>query len=798
MNSVIKKCGWIFFSILSLGALGVVAVGGLIYIVSAKLPDHRSLQKYTPSLASRVFLKDGSKLCEYAYERRYFIPIDKIPSKLINSFIVVEDKNFYTHCGIDLQGILRSLVNNISNIGSGKRPQGASTITQQIARIFLIKNNEVSYIRKLKEALLSLRIESVLSKKQILELYLNQIYLGLGCYGVAAAAKVYFNKTVNELTVAECAYLAALAKGANNYHPVKNKEKALIRRNWAIDRLHVNGFISDSEASEAKAEDLTLSEQDKNIHAEYFSEEIRKSLIDKYPFDSLNKEGIIVRATLDAQLQEYAYKALKKGLQIVDRRFAYRGGIDNIDIKRSKEELVQYLKDVKTPKGGEDFQKAVVVSILTRHGHRDAVMLVEDGSYKKISAKDLAFMDNRLHLGDVIFVEVVKKNEKVEYEVRQIPEVQGALVVLDVHTGKVLAMQGGYSFLQSEFNRATQAKRQCGSAFKPFVYLSALEDGFAPNTIINAGEVEIDLGEAIGIWKPKNYGNSIIDKITLRQAIERSVNTATVRLAQEVGMHKIAEIAKKFGVFEKMPELYAYALGAGEVTLLDLTTAYAMFANGGKKIEPVFIDYIQDKYGNILYTSDTRSVEESEDEDLPPKLNDYRAQIINEQSLYQLTSLLEGVVKRGSGYMANSLNYPVAGKTGTSNNSRDAWFIGYTPDIAVGVFVGFDDHARSLGEKAVGGNIALPIFVDFMKKAKNLFPAKPFHMPKGIRLRKVDLITGGAPVIGAKQTIILEAFKEDDDTREVMSSIITPVNSVVSKDGQENNENDVKTIIGIY
>lgn len=797
MNSIIKKTGWIFFVILSLLGIGIIISGALIYFLSLNLPNHKSLKKYTPDLASRVFLKDGSKLSEYAYERRYFIPIDKIPSKLINAFIVVEDKNFYSHPGVDFVGILRSVMVNISNIGSKKRPQGASTITQQIARIFLIKNNELSYIRKLKEALLAFRIESALTKKQIMELYLNQIYLGLGCYGVAAASKVYFNKTVNELSIAECSYLASLAKGASLFHPVNHKKRAIERRNWAIDRLYINGFISEEEALSAKAEDIVLSHQDKRTYAEYFSEEIRKALIETFPFDNLNKEGLIVRATLDAKLQEYAYKALKKGLQRVDRRFSWRGALSNIDIKRPKEELIENLKNFQSPKGGEDFLKASVVSILNKNGNVTAVILSEDGKYSKLSKEDMNWVAGKIHLGDIIFVEKVQTKEKDLYELRQIPEVEGAIIVIDVHTGKILAMQGGYSFYHSEFNRATQAKRQCGSAFKPFVYLTALENGFAPNTIINAGEVEIDLGETIGIWKPKNYGNSVIDKITLRRAMERSVNTATVRLAQEVGMHKIAKLAKNFGLFEKMPELFAYALGAGEVTLIDLTLAYAMFANGGKKIDPILVDYIQDKYGNILYTSDKRKVDNS-NEEYPPRLIEYRPQIINKQSIYQLTSILEGVCKRGSGYLANSLNYPVAGKTGTSNNSRDAWFIGYTPDIAVGVFVGFDDQARSLGEKAVGANIALPIFIDFMKDAKNLFLAKPFHMPKGIRLRRVDLDTGAAPNPNEKQNLILEAFKEEDEEiKEVINNIITPSTSVVDET-PENGKDEVKAIIGIY
>ena len=595
-------------SLLAVVGLGSVAAVAVLYFFSSDLPNHNSLKQYSPLLSSRVFLQDGSKLCEYSGEKRYFIPVDLIPEKVINSFIAVEDKNFYQHKGIDFFGIARSIVNNLKQLGSGRRPQGASTITQQIARIFLIKTNEVSYVRKLKEAILAYRIEQALTKKQILELYLNQIYLGLGTYGVATAAKTYFDKTLNELTIGECAYLASLAKGANNYHPVKHKEKALTRRNWAISRLLANGFITQEEHDAAIKEDLVMAPQNSNEYtAEYFSEELRKYLIKKYPFESLNKEGIVVRATLDPKLQKCAYDALRRGLEAADRRFEWRGPVANIDISfpqstnrgvpSPQNEILKKLREIKNPKGGENFSKAVLLN-------KDGKILTDDDHLGKISPKDLKWA-KKIQVGDVVLVEKSKNT----YNIKQLPKVQGAIVVIDVHNGRILAMQGGYSFTQSEFNRATQAKRQIGSSFKPFVYLAGLENGFAPNSILDASPIEIDLGENLGVWKPKNYKGAILDKITLRQAVERSVNTATIRIAKEVGMDKIAKIAEQFGLFEHMPRYFSYAIGAGETTLLNLTTSYAMLANGGKRISPTMVDYIFDKNGRAIFKSDERSAQ---------------------------------------------------------------------------------------------------------------------------------------------------------------------------------------------
>ncbi|MDR2795059.1 MAG: PBP1A family penicillin-binding protein [Holosporaceae bacterium] len=775
--------------------IGTLAIFFILYFFSAELPDHNSLKEYSPDLSSRVFLRDGSKLCEYASEKRYFIPIDKIPKRLINAFLSAEDKHFFEHMGLDFTGIFRSFIKNLANLGRGKRPQGASTITQQVARIFLIKNNEVSYVRKIKEAILSYKIENSLTKMQILELYLNQIYLGYGSYGVAAAAKAYFDKSLDELTLSECSYLASLAKGAGNYHPIKHRSKAIGRRNWALRRQLEDGYITQNEMENALKEEFKTMEQlsNNNAVAEYFSEEIRKYLIEKFPSKNLNKEGFIIRTTLDARLQRCVYDTLRKGLEEVDRRYGWRGPMCTIDIQKTPAEMLQELRNVSTPKGMETFLRAIVIS----NDGKSATIITEIEEKGEILESDVKWA-KKMKSGDVVFVAPVTDDKnKRKFTLKQLPQVQGAMIVVEVDSGRILAMQGGYSFSQSEFNRAVQAMRQIGSAFKPFVYLAGLECGFAPNSIIDASPIEIDLGGNLGVWKPKNYRGIILDKITFRQALERSVNTATLRIAQEVGIEKIAKIAQQFGVFDTMPEMLSYALGAGETTLLKLTTAYAMLANGGRRITPTMVEYIQDKQGKVIYKRDERILENyvNYTAELPPKLNDTRPQILNPESIYQITSLLEGVMQRGSGASARILNFPLGGKTGTSNDSRDTWFIGYTPDIAVGIFIGFDDHSKSLGKNANGTNTALPVFIDFMQKAKSYFTPKPFRIPKGIKLRRIDAETGEISSTDSYNSII-EAFKDEDPEEQNSLKGRTGILDILDEDTTEQAEKS--TFLGIY
>ncbi|MDR0753582.1 MAG: PBP1A family penicillin-binding protein [Holosporaceae bacterium] len=790
---LLRYMKWIVGILLLPAGIGAAAIFLVLCFFSAELPNHNSLREFSPDLASRVFLRDGSKLCEYANEKRYFVPIDKIPLKLIKAFLSVEDKRFFEHIGIDFSRIIRSFIKNLGNLGAGKRPQGASTITQQVARIFLIKNNEVSYIRKIKEAILSYRIENSLSKMQILELYLNQIYLGYGSYGVAAAAKAYFDKALDELSLGECSYLAALAKGASNYHPQKYRDKAIIRRNWAIKRQWEDGSITQNEMEEALKEELnTKDHDDSSVAAEYFAEEIRKYLIEKFSFQNLNKEGLIIRTTLDANLQRCVYNALRKGIEEVDRRFGWRGPLTKLNPQMPQMGICEELRRISIPKGMEPFLKAVVLSC----DNRNALIMTEKNEIGKILDDDVKWA-KKIKPGDVIFVTAISTGKnKGQFSIRQLPNVQGAMLVIEVNSGRVLAMQGGYSFAQSEFNRTNQAHRQVGSAFKPFVYLAGLENGFAPNSVIDASPIEIDLGGNLGIWKPKNYRGVVLDKITFRQAIERSVNTATLRIALEVGIEKIAKIAEQFGVFYSMPPLLSYALGAGESSLLKLTTAYAMLANGGKRITPTMVEYIQDKRGNVVYKIDERTIVGVDcTSKLPPKLNDTRQQILSEESIYQLTSLLEGVMQRGSGSSASFLNFPMGGKTGTSNESKDTWFIGYTPDVAIGILVCFDEQSKSLGKNANGTNTALPIFIDFMLEAKKYLTPKPFKVPKGIKLRKINADIGDESFENSSNTII-EAFKNDDSEEQ---DVYMRKNNVLDLiDESDTNKNKGKSMLGIY
>lgn len=801
MKVLLNSLKYLFYLSLSALIMGLATVFVIFQFFSDDLPDHSFLSRYFPDVSSRVFLLDGTKLCEFSNERRYFIPIEKIPDKLSNAFIAAEDRYFYDHIGLDVFGIVRSLVKNLENLGTKKRPQGASTITQQVARILLIKNNEISYVRKIKEAILALRMEETLSKKKILELYLNQIFLGMGTYGVAAAAKTYFNKTVDELTIGECSYLAALAKGANNYHPIRNKERALERRNWVIYRQAEDGVITDREAADAQREDLVLVPQKRIVsNAEYFSEEVRKWLLNKFPISSLNKYGLIIRATLDPVMQQYAYNALRSGLVRIDRKFGWRGPIRRILVPKDPNLVVEKLKEIPKPKGAEDAQIAVISA--KRNG--EVFITTENKTYGKIAKEDVKWMGPKASVGMVILVSEIKSEKRFlkTFKVFQLPEVQGAIVVIEANSGRILAMQGGYSFKQSEFNRVTQAMRQSGSAFKPFVYLSALENGFAPNTVIDAKNVEIDLGERLGLWKPKNYGKEEVSNITVRNALERSINTATVRVAQETGMNKIARLAEKLDIFDKMPPYLSYSLGAGETTLLRLSTAFAMLANGGKRVTPTMVDYILDKYGNVMYKNDTRSVNDEIgfDAEFPPKLEDIREQVVDERSAYQITSILEGSVLRKHEF---EHNYAVAGKTGTSNDSRDAWFIGYTPDIVVGVFVGFDDQNKNLGEKATGRTMAFPIFCNFLTHAQHLFKSKPFRIPRGIKLRTIDKESGGAPKKGCPT--VVEAFKEEDEftSRIVESKSKKPIIDLINEKSYDETDHDtdfqkIKPIIGVY
>jgi penicillin-binding protein 1A len=778
MKLFLRFFGFLFAAGTILFVVGVAAASGLLWHYSKDLPDYSQLQDYEPPVMTRVHAADGSLVAEYARERRLYIPIQAVPKLVINAFLAAEDKNFYEHGGLDFFGIARAAVNYAQNFGSNRHPQGASTITQQVAKNFLL-SNEVSFSRKIKEALLALKIERTYSKDKILELYLNEIYLGLGAYGIASASLTYFDKGVNELTVPEAAYLAALPKAPNNYHPFRARERALDRRNWVIDQMAQDGFITGVQADAAKRTSLGVTQKPTSTHtfaAEYFAEEVRRELYDRYGEKKLYDGGLSVRTTLDTKLQMLARKTLTEGLVRFDEGQGWRGPVAKIDISG---DWGVKLADVKALADVAPWRLAVVLETSDQSARiglqpgrepggyiskeREVGILPLDGlKWAKTGGKAVNKVGQVLNPGDVVYVELAKVAG--QYRLHQVPEVSGAMVVEDPWTGRVLAMVGGFSYDQSQFNRATQALRQPGSSFKPIVYAAALDNGYTPSTLVLDAPIEIDQGPGLGVWKPENYENNFFGPSTLRFGIEHSRNVMTVRLAQDIGMPLIAEYAKRFGVYDQLPPYLSFALGAGETTLLRMVTAYGMFDNGGRRIKPTLIDRIQDRYGHTVYRHDERECigcDAKKWANQPePSLIDRREQVLDPMTAYQITSMMEGVVLRGTAAGAGfqkEIGKPVAGKTGTTNDEKDAWFIGYTPDIVVGVYMGYD-KPRHLGRGATGGHLAAPIVKDFMKVALADKPAVPFRVPPGIKLIRVDLKTGQRAGPNSEK-VILEAFK---------------------------------------
>ncbi|KAA5603847.1 penicillin-binding protein 1A [Roseospira marina] len=760
-----------------LGLVGMVSVGYVFYHYSRDLPAYDHLKTYEPPITTRVYAADGRLMAEYAIEKRVYLPIDAIPKRVRNAFISAEDKSFYSHPGIDVQGVLRAVVTNLRNMSTGRRPEGASTITQQVAKNFLL-TNEVSIERKIKEALLAFRIEQAYSKDYILELYLNEIYLGFQSYGVAAAALNYFNKSVDELTIGEAAFLAALPKAPNNYNPVRHPDAAYARRNWVIGRMLEDGHITPEQAQAALAEDIILRRRDEaqSVYgAGFFSEEIRRTLAARYGEDALYQGGLAVRSTLNPDLQKIAGRVLREGLIDYDRRHGWRGPVTTLPVEAG---WAQALSELERPAGVPDAWR---VALVLRVEPRTVTLGFSSGTQGTMDLDTMTWArpwreeqhvgpqpdsaDDVVAVGDVILVEPATDDsgETIPnaFALRQMPNVEGALVAMDPHTGRVLAMMGGFSADRSEFNRATQARRQPGSAFKPFVYLAALEDGYTPASIILDAPFVYDQGPGLAKWKPKNYSNRFYGPSTLRMGIEKSRNLMTVRLAQAVGMDRVADVSERFGVVDDMPQNLAASLGSTETTVLRLTTAYAMIVNGGRRIEPTLIDRIQDRHGTTIYRHDGRPCRECEEVDWTgqsvPWLPDPRPQVIDSLTAYQMVSILEGVVQRGTGVrIGRTVDKPVAGKTGTSNDSVDTWFVGFSPDLAVGVFVGFDEP-RTLGSREQGARTAGPIFAAFMKDALADTPARPFRVPPGIEFVTIDRITGQRASGG--EGTITEAFK---------------------------------------
>jgi penicillin-binding protein 1A len=782
MKILLRFLGFLFTAGTILFLVGITASAGLLWHFSKDLPDYSQLQNYEPPVMTRVHAADGSLLAEYANERRLYMPIQAVPKLVINAFIAAEEKNFYQHPGVDIYGIARATLLYIENYGSSRRPQGASTITQQVAKNFLL-TNELSVTRKIKEALLALRIERTYSKDRILELYLNQIYLGLGAYGVAAASLLYFDKSVHELTIAEAAYLAALPKGPNNYNPFRKRDEAIGRRNYVIDRMVEDGFITAEAGDKARKEPLAIAVRPTGAHtfaAEYFAEEVRRFVFENYGEKKLYEGGLSVRTTLDPKMQVLARKTMTDGLVNFDEtQGGWRGAVTQID---ASGDWGVRLADVKSLSDIDTWRLAVVLDVNDQSARiglqpprdpggavvraREVGLLPLEGvKWAKAAnpqgpAKPTQRVSQVLSPGDVVYVEPAK--EQGQYRLRQVPEISGAMVVMDPHTGRVLAMVGGFSYDQSQFNRATQALRQPGSSFKPLVYAAAIDNGYTPSTIVLDAPIEVDTGPGGGgIWKPENYGGKFYGPSTLRFGLEQSRNVMTVRLAQDIGMPLIAEYAKRFGVYDDLPQYLSYALGAGETTVLRMVTAYSMLDNGGRRVKPTLIDRIQDRYGHTIFKHDQRECVGCDAEawhgQAEPTLIDHREQVIDPMTAYQITSMMEGVVQRGTATVVRDVGKPIAGKTGTTNEEKDVWFIGYSPDIVCGVYMGFD-KPRHIARLATGGHLAAPVVRDFLKVALADKPPIPFRVPPGIKLIRVDAKTGMRAGPGDTK-VILEAFK---------------------------------------
>ena len=808
---MLRFLGWLvtvgFFMFLGLAGAGIY----IIWDSSKDLPDYKQLATYEPPVMTRIHAADGSLLAEYAAERRLFVPVNQMPRQLINAFISAEDKTFFTHGGLDWQGIAAAALRyaQVKLTGRGQIV-GASTITQQVAKNFLL-TNERSIERKLKEALLVQRIEQAFTKDQIIELYLNEIFLGLNSYGVAAASLNYFGKSLDQLNLEEMTYLAALPKGPNNYHPFRQKERAIERRNWVLGQMYDNGYITEKEMKEARAKPLEVNPRPFGAQlfaAESFAEEVRRELVTMYGKDKLEKGGLSVRTTLDPKLQIYARQALARGLVVFDRKRGYRGPVEKLELTAGDWGVL--LKKRRVPPDLAPWQLAIVLEVNDQSARIGLQpKLLPGGSQapeRQTGEIPLALMkwarayvDGKklgpeietpadvLSRGDVVYV--APSDDPQKWHLVEMPDVEGALVAMDPHTGRVLAMVGGFSYGRSQFNRAVQAMRQPGSAFKPIVYAAALDNGYSPSSVVLDAPIEFKMPDG-KLWKPQNYQKKFYGPSTLRRGIEQSRNVMTVRLADELGMTKIADLAQRLGIYDKLPRQLAMALGAGETTLMKMVSAYAMIDNGGKKIDATLIDRVQDRYGRTVFRHDHRDCSACAGltwrPDLAePELLDVREQVMSPYTAYQITSMMEGVVQRGTGKKLLEVGKPVAGKTGTSNDERDAWFIGFTPDLAVGVYVGYD-NPKPMGRGRTGGQLAAPIVVDFMKLALRDKPATPFRVPRAIELIPIDAKSGKRAIFG-NEGVILEAFKPGDEppdaTKVIGEGTITASASPKQDDG---------------
>ena len=752
MHRIIKN---IFILIFSFGLLSAFSILAVLWAFSNNLPDYKFLKSYKPSVSSKVYSGNGELVNDFSTEKRIFVPYDAISEKVINSFLSAEDKNFYSHPGVDAKGVLRAIINNISNIIASKRLEGASTITQQVAKNFLL-TNEVSLNRKIKEAILAFRIERALSKERILELYLNQIYLGGGAYGVASASLEYFDKSIGELNYDEAALLAALPKAPSRYNPYKDIVLAKFRRDLVLKNLYENNYLDKIEYEKFINKKIILKKRKKTFREDtsYYVEDIRKDVIDQLGFDKVYKQGLNISTPINLSLQKIAIKSLREGLISYDKRKGWRGPLlRGQKINNWKNNLEKFSLEKSIAWNLAIIKKVDKFSVEIETLNKvNGIIKYENISWIK---KDF---DEILKVGDVVYVENINNNI---FALRQLPLANGGIVVMDPYTGRVLALSGGFSFKKSEFNRATQALRQPGSAFKPFIYALALENGYTPSTIILDAPLVLEQGYDLKMWKPENYGKKFYGPSTLRMGLEKSRNLMTVRIAQDLGVKKIVNFSKQLGIYDNPSELLSISLGSAETTLLKLTSAYSSFINGGKLVKPIMIDRIQDSEGNTIFNNEKRKCVNCEQishlSENYPVIKDEFLQIFSPQTAYQMTSILEGTVQNGTGRNLKDLNLDLAGKTGTTNGNTDTWFVGFTSKLAIGVYVG-SDNPKPLGRYETGAKTALPIFKSFVKNAVKKEDARPFKVPDGILMRVIDPLTGEKAITKSKSTII-EAYK---------------------------------------
>jgi penicillin-binding protein 1A len=785
------------FTALTLGVLfAALSVGAVFWMYGRDLPSHESLAQYTPPTISRVYSGEGRIIDEFAEERRLFTPIEDIPDLVKEAFISAEDKNFYSHKGYDVTSIAAAVRDWLTR---GDRLRGASTITQQVMKNFLL-GGERTGERKVKEIILASRIEETLDKEKILELYLNEIFLGQNSYGVAAAAQTYFNKPLADLAPHEAAMLAAMPQAPSKYHPVTAKARVTERRNYVLREMWQNGYLDEATYLREKEMPL-LSVQNGDFPAfreslqqrDYFTDEIGRQLSTTFGKEELFTGGLTIRATADPDLQKEAARALRAGLEKYDRsQGVWRGTLKVIatDKLGSEADWRAALSEAEVPRDIEGWYPAVVLSIEGDAARIGIEGIDDDSDGHFIPAKDVTWArkrqaDGRLgpkaneasdlvSVGDIVLVRAVTSDDDgsfLRWSLRQVPEVAGGFMAMDVNTGRVLAIQGGFSFQESEFNRATQAQRQPGSSFKPFVYAAALDSGFSPATIVVDAPIEVNTPE--GLWKPKNASNKFYGPAPLRTGIEQSRNLMTVRIAQEIGMETVAGYAERFGVYEPMNPFLANSLGAQETTLFKMVAAYAMFANGGERVEPTLVDRVQDRFGKTIYRHDQRKCPDCQLASLnmgvAPRIVSDRDRVMDAITAYQLTSMMQGVIERGTGRDI-TLPVPVAGKSGTTNDAKDVWFIGYTSNVVAGCYIGYD-QPRSLGSES-GGGLCGPVFQEFMTKAVAKYGGTEFAVPPGGYFQKIDRFSGAILYEDATGDNVVAEFFRDGQGPEVGMAVV--------------------------